>query len=705
MFGYSGKAHKTVVDMAMKMMNEAGRFFVFDLLGDAGDALDEASVWADTREAETKYPVSHRYHFSHTPYRACADFELARDCRGNVCIVTALSDAIGTTLDNTSSKEDRADAFKFILHLMADIHQPLHTGFLEDLGGNTIILGGKFEGVSLHEFWDKHLLIEYMSMKKFSDWHQVSEDLFGKVRGKMDIIRRINSIGFGKPSDLTVPEERIAYIIRIASETSTTTTCKSAYMSEEYIENGHIITDKYLMTRYAVLGGQLTRSGVRLAALIEAIALVWREHKQSIRAARITDLMNREAIPSPTASPLRASSNRFLALEMDFDGFEKTDSFSPREQVEKLFSPSAGRSAAPKTKKGSTQDGEEFLEEFIRSQEANRKLYVIDGVDLRNLVLHNFLDTMLVTSETQLAQNGPNYSPISTVEFEVQFGLLTSITKSFHFDGNVFRFEISDDLVVRCLLRLKGIDVDLTTDISDYWKTDTSSLAIKPAGGLCLRSGFAINFRSFTPSEGDIIRTLDDRLIPHFRSEMHVYSGREPSTSAKLMKLRGKIIVFVHANLRWYIHQDTLRSTMRDPQQARRFFLHSYWVDENSIVTHLLVDPKIWKSSFYRTFPNALEEIATRPQYTGIPAIDRMMYPDTIQDELVDMKIFLDDETHFSFSKNAKHISIMVVYGSYPTVDDISRMASEYRIFDWGLRGIPIHNFSQPMEMDLYRKL
>jgi nuclease S1 len=33
------------------------------------------------------------------------------------------------------SLSDRADAIKFLLHLIADIHQPLHTGFAKDAGG------------------------------------------------------------------------------------------------------------------------------------------------------------------------------------------------------------------------------------------------------------------------------------------------------------------------------------------------------------------------------------------------------------------------------------------------------------------------------------------------------------------------------------------------------------------------------------------
>lgn len=55
------------------------------------------------------------------------------------------------------------DAAKFLIHFMGDIHQPLHVGFLSNLGGNDIT--GTFLGNSteLHAVWDQGIISERLT--------------------------------------------------------------------------------------------------------------------------------------------------------------------------------------------------------------------------------------------------------------------------------------------------------------------------------------------------------------------------------------------------------------------------------------------------------------------------------------------------------------------------------------------------------------
>jgi len=120
------------------------------------------------------------------------------------------------------------------------------------------------------------------------------------------------------PMDLFDPEKRLEFFSRTASETSTTTTCKSAYMFDRnrFIESGHVLDGNYLMTRFAILSVQLTRSAIRLAKLIETMAWAWKERKQSVTWTMRTDIMNKAAVvPPPSPPPIHT--NRFVVLEMD----------------------------------------------------------------------------------------------------------------------------------------------------------------------------------------------------------------------------------------------------------------------------------------------------------------------------------------------------------------------------------------------------
>lgn len=61
-------------------------------------------------------------------------------------------------LQSTASDEKRLIALKYLVHLVGDIHQPLHAGYQDDRGGNTYQLQAFMRGSNLHAFWDTGLI-------------------------------------------------------------------------------------------------------------------------------------------------------------------------------------------------------------------------------------------------------------------------------------------------------------------------------------------------------------------------------------------------------------------------------------------------------------------------------------------------------------------------------------------------------------------
>ena len=49
-------------------------------------------------------------------------------------------------------------ALKYVVHLVADVHQPLHGGYLDDKGGNTYPLQAFMRASNLHALWDSGLI-------------------------------------------------------------------------------------------------------------------------------------------------------------------------------------------------------------------------------------------------------------------------------------------------------------------------------------------------------------------------------------------------------------------------------------------------------------------------------------------------------------------------------------------------------------------
>lgn len=57
-----------------------------------------------------------------------------------------------------SSCQSSSPCCKYLVHLVADVHQPLHAGYLDDKGGNTYQLQAFMRGSNLHALWDSGLI-------------------------------------------------------------------------------------------------------------------------------------------------------------------------------------------------------------------------------------------------------------------------------------------------------------------------------------------------------------------------------------------------------------------------------------------------------------------------------------------------------------------------------------------------------------------
>lgn len=61
-------------------------------------------------------------------------------------------------LEHSPDDEERLKALKYVVHLVGDVHQPLHAGYADDKGGNKHQLRAFGRGTNLHSSWDRELL-------------------------------------------------------------------------------------------------------------------------------------------------------------------------------------------------------------------------------------------------------------------------------------------------------------------------------------------------------------------------------------------------------------------------------------------------------------------------------------------------------------------------------------------------------------------
>lgn len=85
-------------------------------------------------------------------------YEAPKHCRNGNCIVEALKAQSAILGDRSLTDGERLQALKFVVHLVGDIHQPMHAGYAHDKGGNDFQLQFGNRGTNLHSLWDSGML-------------------------------------------------------------------------------------------------------------------------------------------------------------------------------------------------------------------------------------------------------------------------------------------------------------------------------------------------------------------------------------------------------------------------------------------------------------------------------------------------------------------------------------------------------------------
>ncbi len=145
--------HRIVARLAELRLTPHTRDAVRDILG--GQSLADASVWADNirQYRHDADPL----HYVNIPLRDTV-YVPDRHCPGGRCIIAAIAHDRELLADPATSPADRAEALRFLIHFMADLHQPLHVADNGDRGGNmrpVTLLGHE---TNLHAVWDGELI-------------------------------------------------------------------------------------------------------------------------------------------------------------------------------------------------------------------------------------------------------------------------------------------------------------------------------------------------------------------------------------------------------------------------------------------------------------------------------------------------------------------------------------------------------------------
>ena len=132
------------------------------------DPLADASTWPD--DIRGQRPETAPWHYVDVPLGTTRR-EVEKFCDPNEgCVTRAILDQLAILREEKSDPQKRADALRFLIHFVGDLHQPLHAVTNNDEGGNCVPVA--FFGLApqlrnpqtqsyapnLHAVWDTNIL-------------------------------------------------------------------------------------------------------------------------------------------------------------------------------------------------------------------------------------------------------------------------------------------------------------------------------------------------------------------------------------------------------------------------------------------------------------------------------------------------------------------------------------------------------------------
>lgn len=234
--------HRIVASIAQEQLNTRARARLAYLLG-SETTLSDLATWAD--EVRNERPETSSWHYINIPPTATS-LRPQRDCPDSDCVTAKIREFIGIARLGIRSKSEVGEAVKYLIHLLGDLHQPLHAGFAEDRGGTQLSMIVNGQKSNLHKVWDSTIV------KRLG--HSETEVTQRLTRGITSSQRQ--QWQKGKPREWAWESHLLA--VRVAYGSLPAGSPKR-------------IDDNYLTQATTVTEKQLAKAGVRLAAVINQI--------------------------------------------------------------------------------------------------------------------------------------------------------------------------------------------------------------------------------------------------------------------------------------------------------------------------------------------------------------------------------------------------------------------------------------------------
>lgn len=145
--------HRTTGHIATQLLTDRAASEVDRVLN--GNSLAEASTWMDEMRSDPDFRYMSPWHYVTLP--PGETYETVEKAEGGD-VIWAINKVVTELKAGGLSAEQEANNLRVLVHLVGDIHQPLHVGNGTDRGGNDAQVTWFGDNSNLHRVWDSNMI-------------------------------------------------------------------------------------------------------------------------------------------------------------------------------------------------------------------------------------------------------------------------------------------------------------------------------------------------------------------------------------------------------------------------------------------------------------------------------------------------------------------------------------------------------------------
>ncbi|PRQ02717.1 S1/P1 Nuclease [Enhygromyxa salina] len=255
--------HRIVGEIAARNLSKSALAQINELLADMPEysTMATAATWADQQaKLDPSFAFAYSSHYINVDARSTPREVLAQCLEKSGCVATGITYYADILRSERASRAQRAEALRFLLHFVGDVHQPLHAGHSQDKGGNDIAELRLLEytpakqRTNLHAVWDGGFVAITMAREGW-DWQRYAAELDARVTDEM-----IARWGRGSVYDW-IEESRLF-------------AAANGYLRADGmtpVRSGDALGEDWYQRNLPVAEQRLQQAGVRLALVLEEL--------------------------------------------------------------------------------------------------------------------------------------------------------------------------------------------------------------------------------------------------------------------------------------------------------------------------------------------------------------------------------------------------------------------------------------------------